>query len=760
MDPYQPQPPLAANPNPGLVPPAPTEPPMVDPQSGSEPGAGASNVKQQIVQRLNSAKNVLITVSVNPSVDELSATIGLTFLLDKLDKHVTAVFSGDVPAAIEFLDPAATFENNVDSLRDFIIALDKEKADKLRYKIEDDVVKIFITPYRTVINEEDLNFSQGDFNVDVIVALGVTARDDLDKAITAHGRILHDATVITVNAGPQTSNLGAIDWNDANASSVSEMLVSLSESFGNNLLDNQMSTAFLTGIVASTNRFSNEKTTPKVMTMAAQLMASGANQQLIASNLRQEGLLSEEVHTTNQGDDSAPKDNGEMVVEHADNKKRSKSGKSSGKTETKQSKPPKQAEDKKPETVPAESDDKVEAILSAKPQDIATEDKHKIETPPPVVQTPEESPVAAPEGPKISSVKSEKPRKTLEPIDNKQKSDEPASPKVAQKPTFGGTLNATTAESEEDKAKQEERETEKNHIALSHEEDDISSQSNEADLEAARRAVEEAAESAPFDPAGHPLASINATPITNEDAPELTNDSSADIPHGDEPVLAPSPMPTPEAAQPPIMPPAPTPVAPVTPPTPAMPAVMQPTSGMETPNVPTLPGQPPVLTPPSADMASPTGQPSTEPMDAFMQPHTLLPTTPQPVFGGPTEVSNQTDPNLSVPGVPPMPPMPGLPPMPPMPGQPMDQNQLTQPDIQPSFMQGVNQSQNPWTEAGQDLAAEQAQKDANRQARIDSRLADYDSAVAQNQQLQQQAQMQQSQPQPADHATFPLPPQA
>jgi hypothetical protein len=46
-----------------------------------------------------------------------------------------------------------------------------------------------------------------------------------------------------------------------------------------------MATAFLTGIVAETQRFSNTKTSPKVMTMAAQLMAAGANQQLIATKL-------------------------------------------------------------------------------------------------------------------------------------------------------------------------------------------------------------------------------------------------------------------------------------------------------------------------------------------------------------------------------------------------------------------------------------------------------------------------------------------
>ncbi len=245
-----------------------------------------TQAKQQVVERVKNAQNVLITVSNNPSVDQLAACIGLTLFVNKLDKHGTAVFSGAVPSTIEFLQPEKTLETNTDSLRDFIISLDKAKADKLRYKVEDSVVRIFITPYRTSISEKDLVFTQGDFNVDVVLALGVTDRAQLDAAITAHGRILHDATVISINAGEGNApEIGQINWKDPAASSLSEMLVSISESFGTGLLDNQIATAFLTGIVAETERFRNQKTSPKVMTMAAQLMAAGANQQLIATQL-------------------------------------------------------------------------------------------------------------------------------------------------------------------------------------------------------------------------------------------------------------------------------------------------------------------------------------------------------------------------------------------------------------------------------------------------------------------------------------------
>lgn len=245
-----------------------------------------AQAKQQLIERVKQANNILVTVSKDPSVDQLAACIGLTLMLNKLNKHATAVFSGQVPSTLEFLQPEKTLETNTDSLQDFIISLDKNKADKLRYKVEDQFVRIFITPYRTSLTEKDLQFSQGDFNVDAVITLGVKDRNQLDAAIIAHGRILHDATVISMNAGAgKAPELGQINWQDPSASSLSEMIVSVSEAFGSGLIDNQIATAFLTGIVAETNRFSNANTSPKVLTMSAQLMAAGANQQLIAKQL-------------------------------------------------------------------------------------------------------------------------------------------------------------------------------------------------------------------------------------------------------------------------------------------------------------------------------------------------------------------------------------------------------------------------------------------------------------------------------------------
>lgn len=280
--------------------------------------------KQRIIDSIKDVTNILVTVSANPSVDELSAALALTIFLNKLGKHATAVFSGEVPPAISFLNPDKTFEQTANSLRDFIIALDKEKADHLRYKVVDDAVKIFITPYRTTISEKDLEFSQGDYNVELVVALNVENGERIDAALTAHGRILHDAIVVTMTAGGIKSGLGSVDWHEDSASGVSEMMVELINDLRTQsaALDEQIATALLTGIVAVTNRFSNNLTSSRVMTVAANLMAIGANQQLVAMKIAESEARAERPQAIEEAKDrkkpAADKKSSESEQDRAD----------------------------------------------------------------------------------------------------------------------------------------------------------------------------------------------------------------------------------------------------------------------------------------------------------------------------------------------------------------------------------------------------------------------------------------------------------
>ncbi len=290
-----------------------TTQPNPEPVQPAEPSA--QNYIRQVGDKIKEADNILVTLSRNPSVDEITAALGLAIYLDKIGKHVTAIYSGQTPNVLEFLKPEETFENNTNSLQDFIVALNKSKADHLRYNIDGDFVKIFITPYKTTIEESDLEFSHGDYNVDLIIALNVATPDELDAALTEHGRIMHDAFAIDITTGAP-GKFGGIEWSEPTASSVSEMVADLILKLQdpNHPMDASSATALLTGIFAETERFSNGKVSPKTMSIASELMTCGADQQVVASHLNEAGDL-----VMNLGTAPAPESNDPTLlnIEHA-----------------------------------------------------------------------------------------------------------------------------------------------------------------------------------------------------------------------------------------------------------------------------------------------------------------------------------------------------------------------------------------------------------------------------------------------------------
>ena len=85
----------------------------------------------------------------------------------------------------------------------------------------------------------------------------------------------------------------------------------------------RISTALLTGIVAETDRFSNDKTTSVTMSVSATLMKAGANQQLVASKLDEQIDLRDiglnDLSSDGSASDAtvpAGKDDGTIRIDH------------------------------------------------------------------------------------------------------------------------------------------------------------------------------------------------------------------------------------------------------------------------------------------------------------------------------------------------------------------------------------------------------------------------------------------------------------
>ncbi|MFC2385776.1 MAG: hypothetical protein ACFNPW_03000, partial [Candidatus Nanosyncoccus sp.] len=247
-------------------------------------GLDPQQLPERVAEKIQKGANILIALSKDPNVDEISAAIALAIVLDQQKKHVTAIYSGKTPNTLEFLKPEETFEKDTSSLQDFIIALNKSKADHLTYKLDGDYVKIYITPYKGQVKKDDLEYSYGDYNVDLVIVFNVNAGSEIDSALSEYGRIMHDASAINITSGAP-GRFADLEWSDPEKSSVCEMVYNLLKELNVTDVSQEVATALLTGILSATERFSNSRTKPTTMAVASKLMEAGADQQLISANI-------------------------------------------------------------------------------------------------------------------------------------------------------------------------------------------------------------------------------------------------------------------------------------------------------------------------------------------------------------------------------------------------------------------------------------------------------------------------------------------
>jgi hypothetical protein len=241
--------------------------------------------KQQASEAVRQANSILVVTGQNPSIDQIATTLGLLMILRKFGKSANAIVSDMVPSQLGFL-PVMDLGRNLSGGRDFILKVrtNKAKVASLKYLQEQDSLNIYLKPEQGSLAPSDITFDYGDFHYDIIIAVGVPARNRLDKVFTENPS-LFNTPIINIDFHRVNEGYGAINLIDTYAASLGEMMIAMSESLQTGLIDEPIATALLTGIIASTDRFTAPHTTAKALTVAAQMMAAGAKQQTVVKAL-------------------------------------------------------------------------------------------------------------------------------------------------------------------------------------------------------------------------------------------------------------------------------------------------------------------------------------------------------------------------------------------------------------------------------------------------------------------------------------------
>lgn len=246
--------------------------------------------KQQTVELIKQAQNILLLTHKNPDGDSLGSILALTATLKKLDKKATAVSLDAIPQFLAFLPHTDLIQNELNYSNDLVMHLDVSQVSlaNIGYKKlkDEDKVAIIVSPKEGRFKPEDISYPELKPKYDLIIVLDTPDLQRLGP-IAEQADLFYETPVINIDHHPSNDYFGRVNWIDLTATSTAEVLVALLESLGQgtNLLDADIATCLLTGITTDTGSFQNANTTPKSFTVAAQLVAAGARQQEIVRHI-------------------------------------------------------------------------------------------------------------------------------------------------------------------------------------------------------------------------------------------------------------------------------------------------------------------------------------------------------------------------------------------------------------------------------------------------------------------------------------------
>lgn len=241
--------------------------------------------KQQTINLITQANRILI-VPGRPDGDSIGSALALLLILAKLGKQASAITMDDIPDSYHFLPSRDSIESELIGLRDFIITLsgNDTEPEKLSYNISDGRLNIVISPKRGSYSPENVTFSEGSLKYDLVITLDAPTLTELGKIYNNEAEIFSNIPVINIDHHASNSHFGTVNLVDIHATSTAEILVSIAEALGVDF-DADISTCLLTGIISDTGSFQHANTTPKSLTVAAQMVGFGARQQEIIKYL-------------------------------------------------------------------------------------------------------------------------------------------------------------------------------------------------------------------------------------------------------------------------------------------------------------------------------------------------------------------------------------------------------------------------------------------------------------------------------------------
>ncbi len=244
--------------------------------------------EQQIFEQIKKASNILITFKKTWGVDAAASALALFLFLKKLNKNVEVVAEAySLHKSYSFLPGYLDIKESLENLRKFIISLDvtNTKVSQIKYQQDENKLNIIISPKDGWFTETDISSGAGGFKYDLIIALDTSDLESLGKIYDNDTEFFYQTPIINIDHSSNNEAFGQINLIELTAVSTSEIIFMLFENYSRDLIDENIATCLLAGMIAETKSFKTNNVTPRALLIASQLMSLGGRREEIVNHL-------------------------------------------------------------------------------------------------------------------------------------------------------------------------------------------------------------------------------------------------------------------------------------------------------------------------------------------------------------------------------------------------------------------------------------------------------------------------------------------
>jgi bifunctional oligoribonuclease and PAP phosphatase NrnA len=246
-------------------------------------------IEDQIIRQFQRSNHILILPSAPADGDSLGSALALYQTFIKLGKKVTVISAEPVPRDLKFLPMIEKVGEEFKANNDFVITVHAHVKD-IKHHMEPGKVNIVLTPEEGAsINVQDIKLHDQLDEFDLIVTVDTAELHQLGKFYEHHPEMFYKVPVINIDHHASNAEYGTINYVDITASAATEIIAPLikkmEEVTGQKLMDADIATLLLAGIITDTGSFQHSNTTPKAFVVAAELLDQGARQQEIIKHV-------------------------------------------------------------------------------------------------------------------------------------------------------------------------------------------------------------------------------------------------------------------------------------------------------------------------------------------------------------------------------------------------------------------------------------------------------------------------------------------